>query len=197
MTMLIHADYTPTKDERSREYKVIKNLKTEMTSTHVMKLRPELKKSEAAPPSPPKSKNFARELPTINQANISIQAIINPLKPKIASKVSPDILVASEILENTGIHSKSKGLQSSASDQGKIGTAGQGNSDAGISQCSISFTLLEGGGVEDLSWLNCVDGTIADEAEQALYVWLRQKNEDYLALNAQAGDSLQFTFKRQ
>lgn len=197
MTMLIDADYTPTKNERPREYKIIENLKTETISTQIIKFKPKLKKSEGAPPSPPKSHHFTRELPVSNQANTSIQAILNPLKPNIASKVSPDILSASGILANLGIHSNSQGLQSSASGLGKTGTTGLGNSDLSVSQCSISFTLLEGGGVEDLSWLNCVDETIADEAEQALYVWLRQKNEDFVALNAQVGDSLEFTFKRQ
>lgn len=197
MTMLIRSDYTPPKDERAREYKTIKKLETEIVATQDIKLRPELKKSEEAPPSPPKSTNFARRLPASTPTNASIQAIINPLKPKINSKTSPAIRIAPDILANTGIHSNYQGQRSSASGEGHAGTAEQGNTDGGINQCSMSFTLVEGGGVEDLAWLNCVDGAIADEAEQALYVWLHQKNEDFAALNAQPGDSLQFTFQRQ
>jgi len=197
MTLLIRSNYTPPKDERVREYKTIKKLKPEILTKQDIKLRPELKKSEEAPPSPPKSTNFARKRPAITPTNASIQAIINPLKPKINSKAPPAIFVASEILVNTGIQGKPQGQQSSAYSQGESGTSAQGNTDGGNNQCSMSFTLVEGGGVGDLAWLNCVDTAIADEAKQALYVWLRQKNKDFIALNAQPGDSLEFTFQRR
>lgn len=197
MIALIRVDYNPTEKTKTREYKTIDKLKTEITIKREIKLKPRLKKTEEPPPAPTKSTYYISKLPNIIPTNESVQAITNPLKPKIFSKASPSLPKTSELLANSEFQSKTGEHQNSASAKGKEGTSGSAGDGAGINQCSLSFTLLEDVKVADLIWQNCIDGNIANDAEDALYVWLGKQNEDFKALNAKPGDILEFTFTRQ
>lgn len=197
MIVLIRVDYSPIEKTKTREYKAIEALKTEITIKRESKLKPRLKKAEEPPPPQAKSAYYIRKLPNIVPKTESIQAITHPVKPTIFSEVSPSLPNASELFANSAVQSNTLGQQNSVSDKGKKGTSGSGGNGGGISQCSLSFTLLQDLKVEDLRWLNCANGSIADEAEDALYSWLESQNEDFKSLNAKPGDILEFTFKRQ
>lgn len=197
MIALIRVDYTPIEKTKTREYKAIEKLETEITIKREVKLKPSLKKIEESPPAPAKSTYYISKLPKIIPTNESVQAITNPLKPKIFSKASPSLPKTSELLANSAFQSKTGEHQNSTSVKGKKGPSGSGGDGGGINQCSLSFTLLEDLKVADLIWLNCVDGNIANDAKDALYDWLGTQNEDFKALNAKPGDILEFTFKRQ
>jgi len=196
MIVLIRVDYKPAEDTITREYKTVEKLNAEITIEHKTKLKPKLKKAEETPPAPAKNTFFTRKLPSVTPADQSSRAITNPQKPVILSKVAPSPPRASELLKNTELQGNSRRRQNQPSGRGSSGSTGQGDGSGGLSQCSMSFTLLEGGKIQDLSWLNCVDGSIADEAEDALYAWIDEKNADFKALNAKPGDRLEFTFQR-
>lgn len=145
-----------------------------------------LKEHVEVPPSPQtKTTQHNQFKPTKNQTHIASKPSFDSIAPVELSM--PDRVALAG-------HDTSRSEQASGARKGFGDTA----SISGDRQCTIIFevgaTKTE---IASLQWIDCMNAKIVNAAEAEVYRWVRSADQNYMSLNPQTGDQIEFTYEEQ
>lgn len=191
MMLLIHMGYVERPETRLKLVKapIDQPIELEPDQSALDALQEETQKLKQPVRLPPtmdtKTSPLSKELPRILAAEISFSPHFEKVKLPALDIALPDKP------QNSGtVKSYTTG-----SSGGGGSTSGHGAD--GQLQCTIVFTVgTTPSEIADLKWIECMSGSIANDAESALYRWVENGADGYYALKPEQGDQIEFTYKR-
>lgn len=145
-----------------------------------------LKEKVEVPPSPP-TKTTQR-----NQFKPAKSQIHITSKPSFDSNAFVEL----SIPDSTAI----AGRETSRSAQASGARKGYGDTPSigGDRQCTIIFEVgATKTDIASLQWIDCMNAKIVNAAEAEVYRWVQSADQNYMRLNPQSGDQIEFTYEEQ
>jgi hypothetical protein len=192
MMLLIHIGYVERPETRLKIAKapIDQAIKLDPEKSSLDALQEETQKLKEPVRLPPamdtKTSFLSKEPPRLLAAEISFSPHFNKID------LPPLDIELPTAPQNTGTV---KSYSTSSGGPGGGSSAGDGSD--GSLKCTIVFTVgTTSDDIADLKWIECVNGSIANDAETALYQWVANGADGYHALKPQQGDQIEFTYRQ-